>query len=339
MPPIETCRSLPSGRARARRGAVDLHHVPRLPPRGLRSDAAGGGAGRRGARALTGPDSTVTIRRNCSKERQVPTKGGASCGLERAGLRHDLMGGGRSSHGPGGQPRDHPKRRDGDPQPGSLGRRARLLALFLLLELGGLDLAAANEIPDRKALSAGEVARILRQAVAEAQARDAPATIAVVDRVGNVLAVYVMAGAEDDLVRFDAGRQVVDPAGLASPALDEFLRGHGRPTSRRPRRSPRRSPAPICRPAAMPSAPAPRARSCRRTSTPARRASRAARCSASSSASCPARTWRSGSTPTTRRPRHGRPGGSAPSARRSACRPIRAACRSTRTARWSAASA
>ncbi len=61
------------------------------------------------------------------------------------------------------------------------------------MELGGLDLAAANEIPDRKALSAGEVARILRQAVAEAEARAAPATIAVVDRVGNVLAVYVMA--------------------------------------------------------------------------------------------------------------------------------------------------
>jgi uncharacterized protein GlcG (DUF336 family) len=96
--------------------------------------------------------------------------------------------------------------------------------LLVLFGLGGLDLAAANEIPDREALSAGEVARILRQAVAEAEARAAPATIAVVDRVGNVLAVYVTAGAGDGLVRFDAGRQVVDPAGLASPALDEFLR-------------------------------------------------------------------------------------------------------------------
>jgi uncharacterized protein GlcG (DUF336 family) len=107
-------------------------------------------------------------------------------------------------------------------QPAALGRRARLLALLVLFGLGGLDIAAANEIPDREALSAGEVARILRQAVAEAEARAAPATIAVVDRVGNVLAVYVMAGA--GFVRFDAGRRVVDPAGLASPALNDFLR-------------------------------------------------------------------------------------------------------------------
>ena len=72
--------------------------------------------------------------------------------------------------------------------------------------------------PDREALSAGEVARILRQAVAEAEARDAPATIAVVDRVGNVLAVYRWPAPRTISSAFDAGRQVVDPAGLASPA-------------------------------------------------------------------------------------------------------------------------
>jgi uncharacterized protein GlcG (DUF336 family) len=45
------------------------------------------------------------------------------------------------------------------------------------------------------ALSTDEVGRILSQAVAEAQARGANATIAVVDRVGNVLAVFSMGGA------------------------------------------------------------------------------------------------------------------------------------------------
>jgi len=45
------------------------------------------------------------------------------------------------------------------------------------------------------ALSAVEVQSIVRQAVNEAQARNAPATVAVVDRVGNVLAVFRMTGA------------------------------------------------------------------------------------------------------------------------------------------------
>src|SRR5262249_19580384 len=45
------------------------------------------------------------------------------------------------------------------------------------------------------ALSALEVQTIVRQAVNEAQARNAPASVAVVDRVGNVLAVFRMTGA------------------------------------------------------------------------------------------------------------------------------------------------
>jgi uncharacterized protein GlcG (DUF336 family) len=45
------------------------------------------------------------------------------------------------------------------------------------------------------ALSAVEVQTIVRQAVNEAQARNAPAIVAVVDRVGNVLAVFRMNGA------------------------------------------------------------------------------------------------------------------------------------------------
>lgn len=44
-------------------------------------------------------------------------------------------------------------------------------------------------------LTSTDVGRVIAQAVNEAQARSAPATIAVVDRVGNVLGVYRMTGA------------------------------------------------------------------------------------------------------------------------------------------------
>ncbi len=44
-------------------------------------------------------------------------------------------------------------------------------------------------------LSTGEVGQVISQAVAEAQARGTPATVAVVDRVGNVLGVFRMNGA------------------------------------------------------------------------------------------------------------------------------------------------
>lgn len=46
-------------------------------------------------------------------------------------------------------------------------------------------------------LTTDDVQDILARAIAEAQARNAPATIAVVDRVGNVLAVFRMNGAPD----------------------------------------------------------------------------------------------------------------------------------------------
>ncbi len=55
------------------------------------------------------------------------------------------------------------------------------------------------------ALAVTEVQRIVSQAVGEAQARSAPATIAVVDRVGNVLAVFRMNGAATTF-RIDGGR-------------------------------------------------------------------------------------------------------------------------------------
>lgn len=57
------------------------------------------------------------------------------------------------------------------------------------------------------ALSAAEVEQVLAQAVSEAKARNAAATIAVTDRVGNVLAVYRMNGADTDIL-VDSGRGV-----------------------------------------------------------------------------------------------------------------------------------
>ena len=53
--------------------------------------------------------------------------------------------------------------------------------------------------PAQAALTTGEVQQIIAQAVAEAQARGRPATIVVVDRVGNVLAAFQMNGANTGL--------------------------------------------------------------------------------------------------------------------------------------------
>jgi uncharacterized protein GlcG (DUF336 family) len=50
-------------------------------------------------------------------------------------------------------------------------------------------------VPAAESLSAAEVGTIIAQAAAEARARGAAATIAVTDRVGNVLAVFAMPGA------------------------------------------------------------------------------------------------------------------------------------------------
>jgi uncharacterized protein GlcG (DUF336 family) len=49
--------------------------------------------------------------------------------------------------------------------------------------------------PGSQSLSVSDVQTVIAQAVAEANAQGKPAVIAVVDRVGNVLAVYTMAGA------------------------------------------------------------------------------------------------------------------------------------------------
>jgi uncharacterized protein GlcG (DUF336 family) len=55
-------------------------------------------------------------------------------------------------------------------------------------------------VPAQEALTALEVEQIVAQAVGEAQARGAPAIISVVDRVGNVLALFKMNGAPDNMI-------------------------------------------------------------------------------------------------------------------------------------------
>ncbi len=57
-------------------------------------------------------------------------------------------------------------------------------------------------------LTAADVQDVIARAVAEAQARNAPATIAVVDRVGNVLGVFAMNGAPTTFTVRTPGRTV-----------------------------------------------------------------------------------------------------------------------------------
>jgi uncharacterized protein GlcG (DUF336 family) len=55
--------------------------------------------------------------------------------------------------------------------------------------------ATVFQVPAREALTRADVERILAQTIEEALARRRPSTIAVTDRVGNVLAVFTMTGA------------------------------------------------------------------------------------------------------------------------------------------------
>jgi len=77
---------------------------------------------------------------------------------------------------------------------------ARVAALFSLLVLaacggGGGSTSSVAPVPGPNLLTISDVEKVIAQAVAEAQARNAKATIAVVDRVGNVLGVFKMTGA------------------------------------------------------------------------------------------------------------------------------------------------
>jgi hypothetical protein len=86
-------------------------------------------------------------------------------------------------------------------------------------------------VPAPEALSTADVQRVLAQGVAEAQARRLPASLAVVDRVGNVLAVFVMNGADARLVvpRGPNGSmhdlQGVDVPGAVAGAIAKAITG------------------------------------------------------------------------------------------------------------------
>jgi uncharacterized protein GlcG (DUF336 family) len=86
-------------------------------------------------------------------------------------------------------------------------------------------------VPAQLSLSAAEVQQIIAQGVAEARARSAPATLAVVDRVGNVLAVFAMNGANQRL-RVPSGAsgsvhdlQGVDVPGAVAGAIAKAVTG------------------------------------------------------------------------------------------------------------------
>src|SRR5580658_7950774 len=83
-------------------------------------------------------------------------------------------------------------------------KQPALFAIFASTLLGvqlvgcggsGDDASGAIQVPAAQALSVANVEQIIAQAVAEAQARGVGGTIAVVDRVGNVLAIFKMSTA------------------------------------------------------------------------------------------------------------------------------------------------
>ena len=72
--------------------------------------------------------------------------------------------------------------------------------------------------PAAEALTTAEVETIIARAVAEAQARGKPSVIAVVDRVGNVLAVFSMAGAPATAITRPGTAGNIDVQGVTVPA-------------------------------------------------------------------------------------------------------------------------
>ena len=77
---------------------------------------------------------------------------------------------------------------------------------------------ALYTVPAAEALSAADVGQVIAQAVGEAAARGTPATIAVTDRVGNVLAVYAMAGAPPTVTIRPGPNGNIGLQGVAVPA-------------------------------------------------------------------------------------------------------------------------
>jgi uncharacterized protein GlcG (DUF336 family) len=73
--------------------------------------------------------------------------------------------------------------------------------------------------PALESLSVADVGQIISQSVAEAQKRGTPASIAVTDRVGNVLAVFQMVGAPSTLVIRPGPDGPVDLQGVSVPPV------------------------------------------------------------------------------------------------------------------------
>jgi uncharacterized protein GlcG (DUF336 family) len=107
------------------------------------------------------------------------------------------------------------------------GLRASLSAAalgLLLAGCGGGGGGNSNAIPSPNALTAADVQQVIAQAVAEAKARSKPATIAVVDRVGNVLGVFAMNGAPASFkVTIDPSGQTTAVGGLEGVVLPSPL--------------------------------------------------------------------------------------------------------------------
>src|SRR3954452_11813389 len=88
-------------------------------------------------------------------------------------------------------------------------------AILALMVAGGTAAAAPNPMPRRVALDSRDVTRIVQQAVGEAVAIDESVTVAVVDRVGHVIAVSATLRAAGEFATIDPTRDVKSPAGLA----------------------------------------------------------------------------------------------------------------------------
>jgi uncharacterized protein GlcG (DUF336 family) len=72
--------------------------------------------------------------------------------------------------------------------------------------------------PAAESLSTSDVQQVIAQAVGEAKARSLPVVIAVTDRVGNVLAVYTMAGAKPTALTRPGPGGNLDAQGVTVPA-------------------------------------------------------------------------------------------------------------------------
>ena len=99
---------------------------------------------------------------------------------------------------------------------------AALAALALLAACGGGGGGSSTSTsapPVLQSLTSEDVRKIVGQAVAEANARNVGAIVAVVDRVGNVLAVYATPTAPNTVI-IDSGLGVTDGIEIHRPTVD-----------------------------------------------------------------------------------------------------------------------